>query len=556
MAGRERPGNSGRRGGFAPACGGESKPVARCSGRRAVSWSWPIMPAALGLTFYCRARVEGRLQKVCRGHRFGSRGPVALDEKVLMSIGNSFCFRGLALFGACAALGLAGGCGTVREQPRAAAPVFFPPAPEEPRLQFLTSLSGPADLGAPGPSGFEKFVLGEAEQKEGIATPYGLAIHNGVLYVCDVGKRRIETLDLKQRSFGYLTEDRRLASPVNIFIEPDGTKYVADPTAGTVFVFDSSNALQGILGKDLRINPIDVAVRGDHCYVTDFASNQIVVMDKTTGKEIRRLGEQGDDDKQFKLISDLTFGPQGDLYATDKLKARIFHFDASGNLKRTIGQRGDNIDELVRPKGIAVDRENRIWVVCAGVSIGASVWSTEVTKIYDQNGRLLLSFGRPGNEPGNMNMPAKVILDYDHVDLFQPYAVKGAKIEFLVFVSNQYGPRKINVYGFGEFPVVGRAIEAVATPAAEKAVAPEPAVPARRAQPPMDDAERLRRSREIADVYNQSMEAYRAGHLEEARAGFVKVVESGLIPPPMEDMLRGYIRDIDARLTRSPGGRR
>ncbi len=303
-----------------------------------------------------------------------------------MSIGNPFCFRGLALIAGCAALGLAGGCGTVREQPNAAGPVFFPPAPEKPRLQFLTSLSGPADLGASGPSGFEKFVLGEAQQKEGVSTPYGLAIFDGVLYVCDVGKRRVETLDLRKRSFGYLTEDRRLANPVNIFIEPNGTKYVADPTAGTVFVFDSANALQGILGKDLRINPIDVTVRGDACYVTDFASNQIVVMDKTTGKEIRRLGEQGDGEKQFKLISDLTFGPEGDLFATDKLKAKIFQFDPSGNFKRTIGQRGDNIDELVRPKGIAVDRDNRIWVICAGVSIGASVWSTEVAKIYDQTG--------------------------------------------------------------------------------------------------------------------------------------------------------------------------
>jgi len=471
---------------------------------------------------------------------------------------------GLALFAGCAALGLVGGCGPARQQPNAASPVFFPPAPEKPRLQFLTSFSGPADLGAAGPSGFEKFVLGEAEQKDGIATPYGLAIYDGVLYVCDVGKRRVETLDLRKRTFGYLTEDRRLANPVNIFIEPNGTKYVADPTAGTVFVFDSANALQGILGKDLRINPIDVAVRGDHCYVTDFASNQIVVMDKTTGKEIRRLGEAGDGDKQFKLISDLTFGPEGDLYATDKLKAKIFHFDASGDFKRTIGQRGDNIDELVRPKGIAVDRENRIWVVCAGVSIGASVWSTEVTKIYDQNGRLLLFFGRPGNEPGNMNMPAKVILDYDHVDLFRPYAVKGAKIEFLVFVSNQYGPRKINVYGFGEFPVSSRPKEAAAAPPAQKNIAPEPVppavppalTPARKAEPPMDDAVRLQRSREIADVYNQSMEAYRAGRLEEARAGFVKVVESELIPPPMEDTLRGYIRDIDARLTRSRSGPR
>jgi hypothetical protein len=155
-------------------------------------------------------------------------------------------------------------------------------------------------------------------------------------------------------------------------------------------------------------------------------------------------------------------------------------------------------------------------------------------------------------------MPAKVILDYDHIDLFQPYAVKGARIEFLVFVSNQYGPRKINVYGFGEFPVSSRPREAPEAPPVEQTTAPEapppaePATPtpARRAEPPMDDALRLQRSREIADVYNQSMEAYRAGYLEEARAGFVKVVESGLIPPPMEDTLRGYIHDIDARLAR------
>jgi len=192
------------------------------------------------------------------------------------------------------------------------------------------------------------------------------------------------------------------------------------------------------------------------------------------------------------------------------------------------------------------------------------VWSTEVAKIYDQTGRLLLLFGRPGNEPGNMNLPAQIILVYDHVDLFRPYAVRGAKIEFLVFVSNQYGPSKINVYGFGEFPVSGRANEAAATPPVERVAAPEPApsaeppapTPARSAAPPMDDATRLQRSREIAGVYSQSMEAYRAGRLEEARAGFVKVVESELIPPPMEDTLRGYIRDIDARLTRSRSGPR
>ncbi len=454
-----------------------------------------------------------------------------------------------------AAASLIGGCGSAQKRPDARGPVFFPPAPEKPRLQFLTSFSGPSDLGAASASGFEKFVLGEEQQKEGITTPYGLALFDGKLYVCDVGKRRVEVLDLIKRSFGYMTEDRRLMNPVNIFIEKDGTKYVADTTAGAVFVFDGANALQAILGKELHINPIDVTIRGPHCYVTDFASNQIVVMDKTTGKEIRRMGEKGDGEEQFKLISDLTFGPDGDLYVTDKLKAKIFEFDPSGKLKRTIGHLGDNIDELVRPKGIAVDRESRIWVIDSGASLSPSAWSTEVAKIYDPQGRLLLFFGRPGNEPGNMNLPAKIILDYDHVDLFKHLAVRGADIKFLVLVSNQYGSGKVNVYGFGDFPVPDKPKEATPTPPAEKGPAAPSSTPAA-PEPgkPVDDGQRLQQTKSIADIYYESMDLYRAGRLEEARSGFVKVIASGLIPPPMEETLRGYIKDIDARLARGGGG--
>jgi sugar lactone lactonase YvrE len=474
----------------------------------------------------------------------------------------------LTLTAGLAASAFVGGCAAPAEGPASTGPVFFPPAPEKPRLQFLTSFSGPGDLGAAGPSGFEKFVLGEAKEQEGIATPYGLAIFDGKLYVCDVGKRRVEVLDLQKRSFGAMTEDRRLVNPVNIHITPDGTKYVADPTAGAVFVFSADDALQAILGKEHKISPIDVTVRGPYCYVTDFASNQVVVLDKASGKEIRRLGEKGNGEKQFQLISDLAFGPDGDLYVTDKLKARIFQFDPSGNLKRTVGKLGDNIDELVRPKGIAIDRENRIWVIDAGVSLSPSAWSTEVAKIYDQQGRLLLFFGRPGKSPGNMNLPTKIILDYDHVGLFQRYAVKGATLEFLVFVSNQYGPSKVNVYGFGAFPAPNRTRDPAQPVLAETSsrplapVAQTPSAPTPGVEKPSDGAGSNRKpagnagqaqsAQGLAGLYYHSMELYRAGRLAEARAGFVKVIDSGLIPPPMVQTLRGYIRDIDSQLA---GGR-
>ena len=509
-----------------------------------------------------------------------------------MSAGNSFPFRDLALAAGLVACWLLGGCGMGQKRPEAAGPVFFPPAPEKPRLQFLKSFSGPADLGASGPSGLEKFLLGDTQEKAGIVTPYGLAIFDGKLYVCDVGQKRVEVLDLEKKSFGYLTEDRRLMNPVNIAIEEDGTKYIADPTAGAVFVFDARNALRTMLGKELRINPIDVAIHGSNCYVTDFTSNRVVVLDKTTGREIRRIGEQGDGENQFTLISDLTVGPDGDLYVTDKVKAKIFQFDPSGNLKRTVGRLGDSIDELVRPKGIAVDSENRMWVVDAGVSVSPAAWSTEVAKIYDSQGRLLLFFGQPGNEPGRMNLPAKIVLDRRHVNLFQSYAVPGAHIEFLVLVSNQYGAHKISVYGFGEFPVPQSASEVAQKPAAPTPVPPEapapkvsaeapagpekpaatpageqtktpPAVagaepPAAKSAPgaeqPLDDIAVAQQMKAIVDLYLQSVKSYRAGDLALARMGFLEVIRSGLVPPPMVEEINGYLKDIDRRLARERKG--
>jgi DNA-binding beta-propeller fold protein YncE len=331
--------------------------------------------------------------------------------------------------------------------------VYFPKPPEKARLQFLKSFSGTEDIGVQRPSSWERFIVGETENTETILKPYGLAIFQGKLYVCDVGKKMVAVLDLESHTFSYLTQDRRLMDPRNIYIETDGTKYVADPTTGAVFVFDKNDNLSAILGRELKIKPEDVVVRGQQCYVTDSSSNQIVVMDKRTGKEVNRIGQQGELEEessladlpagQFLLISDLTADKNGNIYATDKVAARIMEFNEAGVFQRTVGRWGIGIHEFVRPKGIAIDKEGRIWVVDT---------APEVVKIYNPEGRLLLFFGLPGNKPGMMNMPAKVVVDYDNVELFQEYAVKGAQIEFLVLVTNQFGPHKISVYGFGSFP--------------------------------------------------------------------------------------------------------
>jgi len=452
---------------------------------------------------------------------------------------------------------LLSGCRSSKISVQEQNPVFFPSPPEAPRLQYLTSFSGPEDLGTVKTSSFEKFIVGEPEKVEGIKIPYGVAIHDGKLYVCDVGKRMVEIFDLKNRSFGYLTKDRRLINPVNIYIDEYGTKYITDPTAGVVFVFDENNNITATLGKEAKINPIDVVVRGTFCYVTDFTGNQVVILDKTTGREIMRLGRKTDAQKQaeplidladgeFSLISNLALDRQGNIYVTDKTGARITEFDRSGIFKRTIGRLGDNIDEFMRPKGIAIDNQDRIWVVDSG---------SEVAKIYNQQAQLLLFFGLPGNKPGMMNLPTKIVLDYDNIGYFRQYAVEGAEIEFLVLVSNQYGPNKISVYGFGNFPVNGKIIskpqEFISSAEQtfeqgqqtnQSPVFKQPVTEKTQAQ------QRRDQQKEISDLYYKSMTLYKAGQLIEARKGFLELLNSGLLGPNIVETIKGYVVDINSKL--------
>ena len=57
-------------------------------------------------------------------------------------------------------------------------------------------------------------------------------------------------------------------------------------------------------------------------------------------------------------------------------------------------------------------------------------------------------FGGSYKSKGDMYLPADILIDYNHKYLFNKYVDKRFNLEYLIFVSNQYGPDKINVYGY------------------------------------------------------------------------------------------------------------
>lgn len=344
------------------------------------------------------------------------------------------------------------GCGQPENsQKEQAGPVFFPPAPDTPRLQFLTSYSGADNFKTEKASFLETFVLGESELGSAeIVQPYGITAYENKIYVCDIGQGNIKVMDIANNTFSTFPSGRTLKSPMNIFIEPNGMKYIADSKVGAIVVYNKSDELVGYLGRSHRIKPFDVAVRGNKVYVSDANNNQVIVLDKKTGDKLQVIGKSltentnyGPD--EFGFIACLGLDSKGNVFVTDKIKGRVTAFNPDGSFRGFYGRVGSRPDSIVRGKGMAFDKKDRLWVVDAGPANAVKIFRHE-------DGRFLLFFGLLGDKPGNMYMPADVYVDYDHIDYYKKFAVKGADLECIIFVTNQYGPNKVSVYGLGTFP--------------------------------------------------------------------------------------------------------
>ena len=73
--------------------------------------------------------------------------------------------------------------------------VFYPPLPQPPKLQFLTSITSEKDIGRE-TSEFREFLLGETQAQKEVARPYGIATLPGKIYVSDRTYRKILIIDL------------------------------------------------------------------------------------------------------------------------------------------------------------------------------------------------------------------------------------------------------------------------------------------------------------------------------------------------------------------------
>lgn len=335
------------------------------------------------------------------------------------------------------------GCATV---PKAAqekpGPIFYPPSPEAPRLQFLISFSSSDDFEV-APSTFKKFIIGDEKSTKPIVKPYGVTVHGNKIYICDTVINCIDILDLETRKLEYFTpkEAIQLIDPINLCFDSSGNMYVADSRRGQVVIFDKAGNSLGAIGNKSEFKPTDVAIRGDKIYVCDLKTHSIRIFGLKDRQYLFSIPAEGAAE-EAKLFSptNMAVDEEGNIYVSDMGSFKVQKYSSDGKFLMSIGSQGDMAGQFARQKGVAVDRESRLYVVDAAF---------ENVQIFDKEGKLLLFFGEPGSSRASLVLPAGIAVDYTLKDYFSSLADPGFEIEYLVFVTSQYGDRKLSVFGFG-----------------------------------------------------------------------------------------------------------
>lgn len=335
-------------------------------------------------------------------------------------------------------------------------PIFFPPAPDEPRIQYLTGINSSDDIGVKKKQSGVGLVLTGQEAPDiikKIGKSYGVVAHKGKIYVAEGMNARIDILDPVTGSFetpiGLKTPKGALKYPVNLTLDDEGYLYVADTARREIVVYDPAGEFLKAFPNnyDPKSKIVDVKHYNGKLYALDMPTSRIRELDRKTGAQIRELGYIEVPDQSVRLPGNLAIDPAGNLYVSNIGNNRIVKYDQDGNFLGTFGGGGDTIGFFAKPKGVALSPEGYIYVVDGG---------TNVVQLFDDKFRPLTYFGWPGLPYGSLNGPAGISVSADkgNLDYFQKFAAKGFKLSSLVFVVSQFGQEfcipRISVYGVGE----------------------------------------------------------------------------------------------------------
>lgn len=282
----------------------------------------------------------------------------------------------------------------------------WPPAPAAPRIAFVQSITGPADLGIR--RSFFKRVFNAIigiKQRDILKNPLGLALNDqGDLLLTDTGDPSVMFFDKTHRNFHRWRSIGAYSFISPVAVAAAGKNYfVADSAIPGVIAFDDQGQFRFVITNDLT-RPVALAVAGGKLFVADSAAHRVTIFD-LNGKKLGEFGKRGTAPGEFNFPSHLAMDRDGHLLVTDSMNSRVQVLDQSGKSLGVIGTLGDGSGHFSRPKGVAVDSFGHVYVADA---------SFDNVQIFNPRGQLLLYFGERGQAAGEFWLPNGVAAGSDN----------------------------------------------------------------------------------------------------------------------------------------------
>ncbi len=299
---------------------------------------------------------------------------------------------------------------------------FFPPQPDDPRVEWLGAYYGETDL--EGGGGLMADLLGEKEGTVINMPVYAASNGDGRVYVADHKLANVLVFDLKNRKLSELgSESVPLGRVTGIAFDSDGNIYVADiRTTPKIHVFDRNHTYLkeiafppevksiGFIAIDkIRKRIIIPTIAGHQIYITDLAGKKLMALDTWNEKVKDDKGEEKDEKDGLNRPTSAALDKEGNIVVCDSMNGRIVRFSPEGEFLGKFGKRGDALGQFSILKAAAVDSEGHIYTTDSRANR---------LSVFNQQGELLLSIGtayesKPGAPvgPGGFMNPNGISID-------------------------------------------------------------------------------------------------------------------------------------------------
>lgn len=316
---------------------------------------------------------------------------------------------------------LISGCSTTSDKrftliyPETTQTLYYPDAPQPARYQYIGDLVGeknfPEILSKK--QGFWMRFMSSltgygVEPAKTLKRPVnGLTMSDDTILIADAGLHGIFKFSPSENQFEIWKKANRQISFVNPVGLAEGDNlqvFISDAGLGEIFLLSSQGDLIRQFGKGLLTRPAGIAYhqQSQQLFVVDTQAHQVLVFN-AQGELLDRIGQHGDR-HQYIDLNHPTFIALKDniLYITDTMNASVVSSSLDGDFLNRFGKRGYHMGNFNRPKGVAVDSQNNLYVVESYF---------DFLLVYNGQGQLLLPIGGTGNDPGQFYLPSGVWVD-------------------------------------------------------------------------------------------------------------------------------------------------